>query len=269
MMAMRSKALGTAIFVSGILSCGSAGAADPEMETPPLGTSDWVVQVTPYLWASAIDGDVSPFQRAPTVHIDESFSEIWDDLNFGGFLNIWARRDRFVVSGDIMYVNLSDAQVIGPFPNLAPDVALDAELDTIEFYAALQGGYRVVDTPNFTLDALAGGRFWYISNDVTVSYAGYSLSRKEDFQWFDPLIGARAFYNFTDKLSVMGQGDIGGFGVGSELTWSVLGTFNYVFNDSWSASVGYKFMSVDYEDDGYVFDVDMSGPVLGVTYRFN
>ena len=49
----------------------------------------------------------------------------------------------------------------------------------------------------------------------------------------------------------MGQADIGGFGVGSDLTWSLLGTFNYVFTDKWSASLGYKYLSVDYDDDGY------------------
>jgi hypothetical protein len=263
------KALGGCALAVGIFASGIAAAADPETEAPPpLGAPDWVVQVTPYLWASGMEGNVSPFQAAPTVHVDTPFSEVWDHLNFGGFMNVWARRDRFVFSGDLMYVNLSAAEVVGPFPNLAPDVALDAELDSIQFYAAGQVGYRVVDTPQFSLDALAGGRFWYISNDLTVSYAGYSLSRGEDFSWFDPLVGARAFYNITDKLSVMGQADIGGFGVGSELTWSVLGTFNYVFSDNWSASVGYKHMSVDYDDDGYVFDVDMSGPVIGVTYRF-
>jgi hypothetical protein len=264
-----SKALGSCLLAAGIFASGVAGAADPEMETPPpLGAPDWIVQVTPYLWATGMEGDVSPFQAAPTVHVDVPFSEVWDNLKFGGFVNVWARRDRFVFSGDLMYVKLSAAEVIGPFPNLAPDIALDAELDSTQFYAAGQAGYRIVDTPQFSLDALAGGRFWYISNDLTVSYAGYSRSRGEDFSWFDPLVGARAFYNITDKLSVMGQADIGGFGVGSELTWSVLGTFNYVFNDHWSASLGYKHMSVDYDDDGYVFDVDMSGPVIGVTYRF-
>ncbi|MBX3583778.1 MAG: hypothetical protein KF810_17970 [Rhizobiaceae bacterium] len=241
------------------------------MEEPPVGASDWVVQVTPYLWASGIEGAISPFTRAPTVNVDVPFSDIWDSLNFGGFLNIGARRDRFVFSGDIMYVNLSDAGTIGTLPTLPgfPGGAVDASLDTVQFYAAALGGYRVVDTPEFTLDAMAGGRFWYISNDITVSYNGFSLSRGADFTWIDPLVGARALYNFSDKVSVLAQADIGGFGVGSELTWSVLGTFNYVFNDNWSTSVGYKYLSVDYADDGYVFDVDMSGPVVGFTYRFN
>lgn len=259
------------VFATSVLLAGSALAADPGVMTePPVAASDWIVQVTPYLWASGIDGNISPFQRAPTVGVDVPFSEIWDNLNFGGFMSVWARRDRFVFSGDLMYVNLSDTDTVG-IPNLPdfPGGAIDASLDTVQFYAALEGGYRVVDTPEFTLDALAGGRFWYISNDVTLSYAGYSISRGADFTWIDPLIAARAFYNITDKLSVMGHADIGGFGVGSELTWSVLGTVNYVFNDNWSVSAGYKYLSVDYDDDGYVFDVDMSGPVLGFTYRFN
>jgi hypothetical protein len=263
---LRACALAAGVFCSGV-----AAAADPEatLPQPPLGASDWIVQVTPYLWASGMEGAISPFERAPTVDVDVPFSEVWDHLNFGGFVNVWARRDRFVFSGDLMYVNLSGADTVGPLPNLAPEVELDASLDSIQFYAAGQVGYRLVDTPQFTFDALAGGRFWYISNDLTLELQGVGRrSFDEDFSWFDPLVGARAFYNITDKLSVMGQADIGGFGVGSELTWSVLGTFNYVFNDHWSASAGYKYMSVDYDDDGLVFDVDMSGPVIGVTYRF-
>jgi hypothetical protein len=258
-----------AAFVAACAGANNAAGADAAVEEAPLGASDWVVQVTPYLWAAGMEGDVSAFQQAPAVHVDVPFSEIWDDLNFGGFLNVWARRDRFVFSGDLMYVNLSDAAVVRPLPNLAPGLEISAELDSIQFYATAEAGYRVVDAPEFKLDALAGGRLWYVSNDLSLALdGGGSRSFEEDFSWFDPLVGARAFYSITDRLSVMGQADIGGFGAGSELTWSVLGTFNYIFNDHWSASVGYKHLSVDYDHDGYVFDVDMSGPVIGVTYRF-
>ncbi|MER9200892.1 hypothetical protein NKJ28_27520 [Mesorhizobium sp. M0145] len=127
---------------------------------------------------------------------------------------------------------------------------------------------RVLDTPQFTFDALAGARVWYISNDVTVQYAGFSLSREEDFGWVDPVIGARAFYNITDRLSVMAQADIGGFGVGADFTWQVLGIVNYLLTDHFSVSAGYKHLAIDHDDEGYVFDATLSGPVLGITYRF-
>lgn len=245
-------------------------AADDQVAEQPLGGSDWVVQVTPYLWGAGMKGDVSPFRDAPTIHVEKSFSDVMEDFNMGGFLNIWARRDNFVFSGDIMYVNTSSAKTTRVLPDLFPGgLEVNGELDSIEFNASAQAGYRVMDAQGFTLDALAGGRFWYISNDVTIRTDIGNISRSEDFTWIDPLIGARAFYNITDKLSVMAQADIGGFGVGSDLTWSVLGTVNYVLTDKWSVSAGYKHLSVDYDDDGYVFDVDLSGPVLGVTYRFN
>src|SRR5690606_28151081 len=110
---------------------------------------------------------------------------------------------------------------------------------------------------------------WDVSNEVTLTLENVgSRSHREDFNWFDPLIGARALVALSERISVLGQADIGGFGVGSDLTWSVLGTVNYTFNDHWSASVGYKHMSVDYDHDDRVFDIDLSGPVLGVTYRF-
>jgi hypothetical protein len=194
-----------------------------------------------------------------------------EDFNVGGFVNIWARRDRFVFSGDVMYVNTTAAKSTRVLPDLFPGgIEVSGELDTVEFNATAQAGYRIVDTSQFTLDALAGGRFWYVSNDLTIHVAGIgSISGKEDFNWFDPVVGARAFYNITDRLSVMAQGDIGGFGAGSDLTWSILGTVNYILSDNWSVSAGYKHLAVDYDDDGYVFDVDLSGPVLGVTYRFN
>lgn len=248
-----------------------AAAADGQGMSQPVGQSDWVVQVTPYLWASGMAGNVSPFRDAPTIHVEKSFSDVMEDFNVGGFLNIWARRDRFVFSGDIMYVDTSAAKTTRVLPDIFPGgVEVNGELDSVEFNATAQAGYRLVDTPRFTFDALAGGRYWYVSNDVTINVEQIGrISRSEDFHWIDPVVGPRAFYNLTERLSVMGQADIGGFGVGSDLTWSVLATMNYVVNDRLSLSAGYKHLAVDYDHDGYVFDVDLSGPVLGVTYRFN
>lgn len=261
-----------AAFAAALLVSGVASATDsvPD-EAIPVAASDWVVQVTPYLWAAGVRGNVSPFRAAPTIHVEKSFGDTMEDLNFGGFLNIWARRDRFVFSGDVLYSNSTGAKTTRVLPDLFPGgLEVSGELDSIEFNTTAQVGYRLIDTPDFSFDALAGGRFWYLSNEVTIrtDLLG-SISREESVNWIDPVIGARAFYNITDKVSVLGQADIGGFGAGSELTWSVLGTVNYNINQNWTVSAGYKHLAVDYDKNDYVFDIDMSGPVLGVTYRFN
>ncbi|MBX3597268.1 MAG: hypothetical protein KF874_06825 [Rhizobiaceae bacterium] len=253
-------------------TCGPALSADTA-EEPSVAEqqANWALQITPYMWAAGISGDISPFRRAPTISIDKPFSDVLDDLNFGGFINIWGRYERFVFSGDIMYVDTTDSHEFGlpplPFP-LPPGTRVNVDVDTKQFTASAQVGYRLIDTGAFTLDALGGVRFWHISNDVTVSALGRSVSYGESFGWADPLVGTRVFLSLTDKLSLQAQADIGGFGAGSDLTWSVLGTLNYVVNENFSVSAGYKVLSVDYEDDGYVFDTRLSGPVLGITYRF-
>ncbi|MFT4159271.1 MAG: hypothetical protein QM643_04670 [Shinella sp.] len=224
----------------------------------------WALQITPYMWAAGLKGDISPFRRAPAIGVEKSFSDVMDDLNFGGFVNVWARYDRFVLSGDMMYVDTTDSHAFGALPLPATSGSVDSK----QFMATLQGGYRVVDTPDFTLDALAGARFWHISNDVTVSALGVSRTYGESFGWVDPVVGLRAFLPLTDKLSVQAQADVGGFGAGSDITWSALATINYTFTDHLSVSAGYKVLDVDYDRGGHVFDTRLSGPVLGLTLRF-
>ncbi|MCW8280061.1 hypothetical protein K7A42_04120 [Agrobacterium sp. InxBP2] len=263
-------------------SATAASGADEVRAAPAtVDGADWAFQATGYLWATGLNGNISPFRRAPRLHVEKSFSDVMDDLNFGGFLNVWGRYDRFVLSGDIMYVDTTDSKAAGPLPALQipglpilpAGAAIDADVDTQEFMATLQAGYRIIDADGFSLDALAGARFWHISNEVAVTAShpligSVSATHQESFGWVDPVIGARAFFNLTDKLSVQGQFDIGGFGAGSDFTWSALATVNYIFTDTLSVSAGYKVLDVDYSDDGYVFDSRLSGPVVGLNYRF-
>jgi len=254
---MRSLWVGAALLAFGNI----AHAADVSL--PPAGDSGWVVQVTPYIWGAGLEGDVSPFKRGPTIHVDQKFSDILDNLNMGGFVDLSARYDRFMLWGDFMYISTTDKRHLS-----VNDIPLTGQLDTKQFTSTVMGGYRVLDDTAFTLDALAGGRFWHISNDVTASAGPLTGKYGEKFSWADPVIGLRAFYNITDKFSILAQADVGGFGISSKSTWQVLGTANYRFTDHISMSAGYKVLSVDYRHDGHVFDTRLAGPVAGITFRF-
>lgn len=228
----------------------------------------WALQVTPYLWATGIKGDISPFKRAPTIGVEKSFSEVMDDLNFGSFINLWGRYEGFVFSGDLMYVDTTESKAVGALPVIGATPGLGAKIDTQQFTSTLQAGYRIFDTPDFSFDALGGLRFWHVSNDVTINYGPFARSYGESFAWVDPVIGVRAFMRMTDVLSVQALVDVGGFDIGSKVTWQALATVNYTFTDHLSASAGYKALKVDYNSGGHVFDTTLSGPVLGLTYRF-
>lgn len=45
-------------------------------------------------------------------------------------------------------------------------------------------------------------------------------------------------------------------------------TVNYVLGDRLSLSVGYKVLDVGYDHKGHVYDIRLSSPVFGMTYRF-
>jgi hypothetical protein len=86
--------------------------------------------------------------------------------------------------------------------------------------------------------------------------------------WIDPVVGFRTRFNFTDHLYLAAKGDIGGFGVGSDLSWQVFGALGYQFNRQWSAELGYKYLSIDYAQDGVVFDAVQAGAFVGLKYTF-
>ena len=257
-------------------------AADSTASDTAGATKPWAVQVTSYVWAAGLRGDVSPFRRGPVLQVDKSFSETLSNLSAAGFVNGWARQQRYVASGDLMYVNTSSKGGTGELPAFHLPVIgveipaggeIDGKIRTQQFMATLLGGYRVIDSPKFTLDTLAGARFWHISNKASVTVRGPSTGAishnyREDFHWLDPVLGVRTFAHLTEQLSIQAQADIGGFGAGAKLTWSALATVNYVFSPKLSLSAGYKVVKVDYDRNGYVYDARLAGPVLGLTYRF-
>ncbi len=93
-------------------------------------------------------------------------------------------------------------------------------------------------------------------------------STSDSKQWVDPIIGARAQYNFNDRWFVAGNADIGGFGVSSDITWSLEATVGYNFTQKISAELGYRYMYTDYSDGGFVYDMAQAGIYTGVNIRF-
>ena len=107
-----------------------------------------------------------------------------------------------MLSGDLMYVDTSGNHASGPLPAfqipglgvpIPPGATVDARVDTTQFNVSVQAGYRMVDTPQFTLDGLVGVRYWRVSNDVAVSASHVAIGTRsarhgENFSWTDPVL---------------------------------------------------------------------------------
>jgi len=75
-----------------------------------------------------------------------------------------------------------------------------------------------------TFDLLAAGRYTHLK--IEFDFKRLS-SRDKSKDWVDPFIGGVTQIGLTDKLSLRVRADIGGFGVGSDLSWHSVGLLGY------------------------------------------
>lgn len=233
------------------------GAAAPALAQ---GGGDSAFQITPYAWATGLGGDLTVGAR--TVAIDRSFSDLLGDLDGAFFLSAFGRHGRTVFLGDLSWSSSSRAGLLPP-PLPGP---LPAEGRLRQTSLTLAAGYRVADTPGATVDLLAGLRHWRVEASARVPALGFAASRSTNFT--DPILAARIRADIAPGWSTLVYADVGGFGVGSDLTLQVVATVTYQLSEQISVSGGYRHLHVDYHRGGARVDMDMSGPLLGVTWRF-
>ena len=86
--------------------------------------------------------------------------------------------------------------------------------------------------------------------------------------WVDPIVGARARYNFSDRFYAIARADVGGFGVGSDITWQAYGAIGYQLTAHTTLELGYRHLYVDYADGNFSYDISTSGVQMAIGYRF-
>jgi hypothetical protein len=110
------------------------------------------------------------------------------------------------------------------------------------------------------------------ANLVAAVGAGVEQLGNEEFtsstDWVDPFVGARLTSRLTEQAYGVIYGDIGGFGVGSELTWQAFAGLGWRLNPQVTMEAGYRYLAIDYEEGELDVNIDLKGFVLGVGYSF-
>ncbi|MCY1745377.1 hypothetical protein [Ensifer sp. SL37] len=262
---MRVSVLRAAVVCAGLGVASSAFSADIAPVVPQAKVveteSGWTYTVAPYFWAAGLSGDLAQF-GLPEVHIDSSFDDILENLDFAFMAAGEARYDRFSIFADIMYTKL------GADATTRRGILADSVDVTSKTFAGLLGaGYSVLENQSGRLDVVGGVRVWSV--DTTIAFNGGFLSGRETDDgatWVDALAGVRGNYFFTPEIYLTGWGLVGGGG--ADLDWDVALALGYKFTDTISAVAGYRAVGVDYSNDGFVFDVVEQGPIIGVAFRF-
>lgn len=258
------KAIGVAALLSALTPV-TAFAADA---VPPVDTSDWTFTGAAYLWAAGINGKSGVF-GLPPQDIDLSFGDIIQDLDFA-FMGLGeARNGPFVLGVDLTYSKVGSSV---DNPRQADKLLINKiDAESTSWMVTGYGGYTVFDNDAVRMDVIGGARLWSVNTDFTLRSdfpAINGRSRDDGATWVDPLVGAKMRIDVTPEIYVSSWAMIGGFGVGSELMWDLMAGAGYQFNDMFSVFAGYRAVSVDYSNDGFVYDVVQSGPVAAAVFRF-
>lgn len=86
--------------------------------------------------------------------------------------------------------------------------------------------------------------------------------------WVDPFVGLRGRCDLNDQLYLTGRGDIGGFGVSSDIAWNVYGALGIDLTERTCVELGYRYYLVDYERGALNYDVATKGPFIGVRIEY-
>lgn len=267
----------------------------------PAAQAGWEFRVTPYAWAPSVNGDVTV--RGQTADIDMSFWDLFDSGSSGAQLDslaalmgyVEARKGPWGIYGDVVWgkFDFSGDAVTqrNPIADLKVSARAKAGLDYeitmaesgVTYEVARWAGAR----SSTALDLLGGARYWNQELDLSLAVDGSvdlgklglersgsrAVARSGTLDWVDPFVGFRVRHELAPGSELQFLGDIGGFGVGSDLTWQLFAGYGF---DFWQSNlhgvVGYRALAVDYtqNDAGFKNNLDLilHGPVVGLSFRW-
>ncbi len=108
-----------------------------------------------------------------------------------------------------------------------------------------------------------------ISNEVASALkSGLTHTAALAESWWDPYVGFRFRYNLSKAFYLTGKADVGGFGVGSEITWQASGAIGCQLTRYIYTEAGYRYLYTDYKQDGFLYDTTQSGFQLTTGINF-
>lgn len=244
--------------------CSSAGTS---ASVPPITNAapteerdDWSFEIAPYVWIASLEADSSLPWDGPGT--DPSVQRFDTKITGAFMIEALARYRAVGILVDFNWLQLDTE-------TLRQGVLYSgADLQTDYLYTTAALTYLIPLEGDFHAELMAGARLWSISADFELNpglLAGRGYSSSET--WVSPLAGAKLSYDLNQDWQLFFQGTAGGFS-GSSAQWDLCGGVNYQFNDWCVATVGYRYLSEEYENDDFSFDATVQGAQVGLRFRF-
>ena len=241
-----------------VLSCFLAMALPARADTGS-DQDGWKFSGAAYFWAAGVEGTDSAGDD-----IDVSFSDILKDLD-GGLMGILAaRKGRWTLLADVLYLSIhqetsSTANLIGIPAKIDVDVKLKG------FVTTFGAAYRVIEDDMTSLDLLAGARYFKLDVDFDADVGAGKIKYSDSGDALDGIIGTQAIIGLGERWYVSFYADVGAGD--SKLTWQAWPGVGYRL-DNVDVVAGYRHLKWETDDGDTFEDLSFSGPTLGVKFRF-
>jgi hypothetical protein len=214
----------------------------------------FVFEITPYLWAASIKGTTaSGGEESPPIDSDYSFFSL-DNLDGVFSTTFTARKSQWGFLFDFLYVAFEDTF----FETTPLQTTPRLEGTVIEF----AGAYAPISIDN--LEVIAGLRH----QDITVSLALLNQKPEQSETWTDPFVGVIYNIPLKGKFDIALRGDLGGFGIESDMAVNAQATIGYQISNTFSVKFGYRYLKVKFEDTDFLYDISLDGFQVGLGIRF-
>ena len=220
----------------------------------------WRIKFTPNLWASGVDTTLGKSGRE--VKVDKTFLNLLDKTSLAAALNIEVGKGPVsgVLTGLYFQFKLDGSTRNGHIQAKAKlNMAIVDFGLPIQFLNVPLGSNPGADPPRLSLEFVPGFRYTYADTDSSI-YLGQldTLHPGTTDHFFDPYAGGRIRLDLNRQLNFTCVGNVGGWGVGTELTYALGGQFEYRFNPTFGVFAGYRVLYDKFDNDGTKLDLIFS-----------
>jgi hypothetical protein len=243
--------------------CGAC-ASSPGSRGEAGGAVETEVGVGPVLWLAGFEGDVSTGDApGEGATLDDPLAL---DAGIMGLVEV--RRGEWSLLAEGLYVDYgASTRELGL---LTTEVSIQAVVASLSVGRTL-GRWSLGAGPEreARLDAYVGGRVAHVDLGIDVAALPPSDAATT---WVDPIVGLRGRVGFSETLGLRMAGDVGGFGISSDLVWQAALSLDWRPWRHFGFLLGYRVLDYDFDEDDpgdtLGFDVRLLGPFLALVGRF-
>ncbi len=229
----------------------------------------WRFEIAPYAWLPvSTAGELTI--PGNTLSFRTHLRDLLKNFKLGFSLEAEAWYKRFGLLFDGMFLRLGAERTR---ENVVLDLEFTQAIGEIDF------AYRVADAPlghpsdgtRIGIEVFAGGRVIWIKTELSSSL-NLGIEPSSSDVSFEPVIGVQTPIQISREWEITLEADIGGFGVGSELTWNTRLDFEYACSDLFAFRFGYRIQGIDESHQAGERELTSftttHGPVLAAAFRF-